>query len=325
MAPEPLTGELRTGAERLKRALRPVLALAAVAFVVWAFRDLGRRWDSTSVRVDWPMVALSFVPLFAGGFVLALAWRYLVERMAGSRVGLGASMALHAESQLARYVPGKVGIPVVRMAGAKDIGVPAAVAGSSVLVELSSFVAVGAVTGFALLALLGRGDASFTSVLGRYAPALVAVVGVVLLMLVVLDRRRYPARLTRAFGLEGQGPLVPRRLLLLHVVYWLTWSAHGYLVARAVGAAHAGAASVSGIFILAPIVGFLALVAPAGAGVREAVLSVGLVPAVGAAPALSALLLSRGATLVADVAVWLVLRPLRARRQAADAEAPKTS
>lgn len=109
---------------------------------------------------------------------------------------------------------------------------------------------------------------------------------------------------------------MPRRLPLLHLAYWLTWAAHGYLVTRAVGADAAGAWSVSGLFIVAPIVGFLALAAPAGAGVREAVLSVGLVPAVGAAPALSALLLSRGATLLADVLVWLALRPLRARPSA---------
>lgn len=310
------SAEEATFVHRLKRVLRPVLALLAVAFVVWAFRDLVKRWDSGSVHVAWPWVVASLAPLALGGLVLALAWKYLVERMAGSKVALGPSLALHAESQLARYVPGKVGIPVVRMTGAPGIGVPARIAGSSVFIELLSFVAVGGLTGFLLLALYGRSEASIMALIGRFAPFVVAGLGALLALFVLVDRRRYPARLSRALGLEGQGPLVPRRLPLLHVAYWLTWAAHGYLVTRAVGADAAGAWSVSGLFIVAPIVGFLALAAPAGAGVREAVLSVGLVPAVGAAPALSALLLSRGATLLADVLVWLVLRPLRARPSA---------
>lgn len=314
--PEPPDGaeEVRTGAARVKRALRPVLAILAVVFVVWAFRDLVRRWDSSSVHISWGLVVLSLVPLGLGGLVLAGAWAYLVERMAGSKVAFGPALALHTESQLARYVPGKVGIPVVRMAGAKGIGVLPAVAGSSVFVELASFVAVGGLVGFGLIAWLGGREASLGVLLGRFAPIVVGLLGLVVALLVLVDRRRYPARLTRALGLQGAGPLVPRRLPLLHVVYWLTWALHGYLVTRAVGADALGAWSSSGMFVVAPIVGFLALAAPAGAGVREAVLSIGLVPAVGAAPALSALLLSRGATLVADVGIWLALRPLRARK-----------
>jgi hypothetical protein len=308
---------VRTGIDRFKRVLRPVLALLAVAFVVWALRDLVTRWESGSVRIVWGLALASLLPLLLGGLVLAAAWKYLLERMAGSKVELGPSMALHAESQLARYIPGKVGIPVVRMAGAKGIGVSAAVAGSSVFIELLSFVAVGGVVGFALIALLHGNETRITAALGRFAPAIVLALGLSVVLLVVVDRRRYPARLVRALDLEGRGPLVPRRLPLLHVVYWLTWAAHGYLVTRAVGAEATGAWSVAGVFIVAPIVGFLALAAPAGAGVREAVLSVGLVPAVGAAPALSALMISRAATLVVDLLVWLMLRPLRARPSSA--------
>jgi len=305
--------EVRTGAARLKRVLRPVLAVLAVAFVIWAFRDLVARWQSGSVRVAWVMVLASGLPLLLGGVVLAAGWAHLVARMAGGPVALGASLALHAESQLARYIPGKVGIPVVRMAGAKGIGVPPAVAGSSVFVELVSFVAVGGVSGFALIALFGRREASLTALVGSSAPIIVALLALVVLLLVLVDRRRYPARVVRALGLQGEGPLVPRRLPVMHLVYWLTWAGHGYLITIAVGADGASAASVAGVFIVAPIVGFLALAAPAGAGVREAVLSVGLVPALGAAPALSALVLSRGATLLADLLVWIALRPLRAK------------
>ncbi|MBI3199990.1 MAG: flippase-like domain-containing protein [Myxococcales bacterium] len=305
------TAEVRSGSDRLKRVLRPALALLAVVFVVWAFRDLARRWDSHAVRIAWGLAVASLVPLVLGGVTLAVAWKYLIERMAATRVPLGASLALHAESQLARYIPGKVGIPVVRMTGAKGIGVPAKIAGSSVLIELMSFVSVGGMVGFGLLAALGQRAVS--AQLGRWAPVVVSVLGAVVLLLIVVDRNRCPERVRRAFAIEGRGPLVPRRLPVLHALYWLTWAAHGYLVTCALGADAASGSAVAGVFILAPIVGFLALAAPAGAGVREAVLSIGLVPVVGAAPALTVLVLSRGATLIADVLVWLLLRRWRIR------------
>ena len=312
--PAEQSAEVRTAAHRLKRVLRPLMSALALAFVLWAFRDLAKRWDSNAVHVHWGLVAASLVPLVIGGVVLAAAWRYLIARLACRSVAFGPSVALHAESQLARYLPGKVGIPVVRMAGAGGIGVPAKVAGSSVLIELTSYVAVGGVIGLGLVTAFRNGDVS--ELLGRYAPLAVPALAVIIALLVFVDRARCPARIRRVLGFEGEGPLAPRSLPFMHVVYWLTWAAHGVLVTSAVGADASGARAAAGVFVLAPIVGFLALAAPAGAGVREAALSIGLVPVVGPAPALSALLLSRGMTLVADVVVWLVLRPMRARSTA---------
>ncbi len=311
--PPDRAAELRTGADRVKRVLRPLLAVVAFAFVVWAFRDLALRWESGRVHIDWFWVACSLVPLAVGGVVLAYSWTGLLSRMAGRPVPLGPGLALHTESQMARYLPGKVGIPMVRMAGAKSLGVAPATAGSSVLVELMSFVAVGGLVGSALLAWQSKLLPGLLQSFGRVAPIAVVALSLLLLALMVLDRQRYPGRVLRAMALEGEGPLVPVGLPFLHVLYWLTWAAHGYLVARAVGSGVEPALAGSGLFVVAPIIGFLALVAPAGAGVREAVLSMGLVPALGAAPALGALIVSRGATLIADVVLWVVLRPLRAR------------
>jgi hypothetical protein len=97
-------------------------------------------------------------------------------------------------------------------------------------------------------------------------------------------------------------------------VYWGTWLAHGYLIARGVGASHDAALAAAGYFPVAIIAGFLALVAPAGAGVREAILSVGMAPVVGATGALSSAVASRIATLVVEVSVFLITRPLARMR-----------
>ena len=67
------------------------------------------------------------------------------------------------------------------------------------------------------------------------------------------------------------------------------------------------------IFVLGLAVGLIllpeaALAAPAGVGVREAILSISLAPAVGSAPALAIAVASRAASLVADVIAWAALK-----------------
>jgi uncharacterized membrane protein YbhN (UPF0104 family) len=116
----------------------------------------------------------------------------------------------------------------------------------------------------------------------------------------------------RLMKAEGTGPLVPRRGPVAHALYWLTWAVHGYFAARAVGISSTHAIYGSGLYVLGPIAGILALATPSGIGVREAVMSMGLAPVVGPAPAVAAAIVSRATSLVVDCLVWafgrLVLR-----------------
>jgi hypothetical protein len=112
----------------------------------------------------------------------------------------------------------------------------------------------------------------------------------------------------RALKVAGNGPLVPFALLLAHALYWATWAVHGFLLTRAFGASAGIALSTSGLYALATVGGFVALAAPAGVGVREAILSVSLAPALGSAPALGIAVASRAASLCADVLVWFALK-----------------
>jgi glycosyltransferase 2 family protein len=298
------------GAGRLKHRLKPALMVVAVAFVAYAAWDLSRRWESSAVEVRWLPVLLSTLPLGLGALLQGWGWIALIERMSGKRVPFGRSLSLYLDSQIARYTPGKVGLPVVRMAGAPLLGVAARTVGSSVLIEMLSYTAVGALLGFGGLALTNAHAAGVTALLGKWGiPVLVAsALGVLCLLWV--DRRRYPSRLLAMLQVEGSGALVPLRLPLVHVAYWGTWMVHGYLISRAVGAEPAVALASAGLYVLAPVAGFVVLAAPAGAGVREAVLAIGLAPTVGAAPALTAAIAARGVSLFVDVGVWLVVRRL---------------
>jgi hypothetical protein len=289
---------------RIKLIARVVLGLASAIVVGYACYDLARKWESGKVALDWLWIFASAVPLAGGAVVLAIGWKWIMERMVGHRISVRPALTLHFESQMARYTPGKVGMPLVRMAGADELGVPAALAGYSVLVESISQVAVGGVVGFSLLLLTTGNAGGVLASFGRLgALGLVAFVAVTLVM-VFVDRARLPAFVVRLMKAQGSGPLVPRRGPLAHGLYWATWALHGYCAARAVGIGSAHAVYGCGLYVLGPIAGILALATPSGIGVREAVMSIGLAPVVGAAPALAAAIVSRATSLVVDGLVW---------------------
>lgn len=297
---------------RLRNVARLILGVASAIFVVVACYKLAQRWESGKVAVSVPWLLVSALPIAAGTVVLAVGWKWLMERMAGRSIPLRPCLTLHFESQMARYTPGKVGMPLVRMAGAERLGVSAAVAGYSVLTESISMVAVGGVVGFALLLITTGGSGGLTQAFGVFGVLGLGAFVAVTLVLVFVDRRRLPSAVVKLMKAEGAGPLVPRRGPIAHALYWLTWAVHGYFAARAVGIAAAHALGGAGFYVLAPIAGILALATPSGIGVREAVLSMGLAPVVGPAPAVATAILSRAVSLVVDCAVWafgrLVLR-----------------
>jgi len=313
MPTEASGGGALSGAQRLKAVLRPIMGVLAVGFVAVAIWDLKRRWQPGVVQIDYTMAALSMLPLAIGCVFLGLGWIWLLSRMSGVKIPVLPGMALHLESQAARYTPGKVGLPLVRMLGAAALGTTSRIAGSSVFIEVLCFVATGGVTG--LVVLLFSGD-----MLSRVAEALgmvglVVLVGFViaLAVLLLLDRRYLPAKLRELLQLDGSGPLVPPALPFMHAAYWLTWAAHGYFTSRAIHAPVGVSLESMGFYILAPVMGFLALAAPGGLGVREAVLSIALSAATGPGPALYAALLSRGTSVVVDFGVWMLFRPFRGK------------
>jgi hypothetical protein len=313
-APEPASAvPQRSGLERIKAGARPILALLAAVFVGVAAWDLKRRWQPGRVEIDYTFVAFSCLPLLVGVLVLALSWTSLLGQMSGVKIPRLAGMALHIESQAARYTPGKVGVPLVRMLGAGPLGTTGRIALSSVFIELLCWVAVGGTFGFGLLLLTGDLAQGASEALGAWALPILACFALGLLLLLALDRRLIPERVRTLIQIDGKGPLVPARLPLMHALYWLMWAAHGYLISRSIQVPPGEALASSGVYVLAPIMGFLALAAPGGLGVREAVLSMALSASVGPAAALYAALLSRASSVLVDFGVWLASRPFRAR------------
>lgn len=299
------------GAQRLKAVLRPVMGVLAAVFVAVAIWDLKRRWQPGQVQIDYGLAALSMVPLAAGCVFLGLGWVWLMSRMSGVKIPVLPAMSIHLESQAARYTPGKVGLPLVRMLGAERLGTTSRIAASSVFIEVLCFVATGGVSGFVVLMATGGMLSRITEVLGVLGLVVLLGFVVALALLLLVDRRAIPQKLRDVLQIDGEGPLVPLGLPLIHAGYWLTWAAHGYITSRAVHASTDVAIGSMGFYVLAPVMGFLALAAPGGLGVREAVVSIALSGPIGPAAALYAALLSRGTSVVVDFGVWMAFRPFR--------------
>jgi hypothetical protein len=303
----PAPGDPEPQKRGIKQRLGPLFMAIALAFVAYSAWDLAHRWQKSKVTLDLPWALASILPLGLGCLIQGRGWIALIERMTARRVPRGPALSLYMDSQLARYTPGMVGLPFVRMAGAARLGVSAVAVGSSVGLEMLSWTALGGAVGFAsLFALPAR--SGLTALLGAWAIPIVLGFASIVVLLSCVNRSHLPAFVVRLLKVDGTGPLVPFSLLLAHLLYWATWALHGCLLTHAFGAAPGIALSTSGLYALATVGGFVALAAPAGVGIREAILSVSLAPALGSAPALAIAVASRAASLVADVIAWAVLK-----------------
>lgn len=291
------------------RAVRGALSTAAVLFMLWALRGLVRDWHSAGdVAIDWPLAVASLVPAVASNAALALAWVVLLRSMVEPKPPVVPMIALYCQSNLGRYLPGKVGMPLMRIAGAARFGASAATTGTSVMLELLSWIATACLVSFSCLALVGRND--LDALLGPTASILAVLIALGTVAGALIDRAWLPGFVTTRLGLAGHGPVLPARLLMLHLATWALWGAHGFLTALSVGASTLDALASVPFFVLSPVAGFLALLAPAGVGVREAIISVGLAGTVGPKAALAAALITRFASLLADIGGWLATRHL---------------
>src|SRR5690606_32263402 len=104
-------------------------------------RDLVQRWEPAELTIEPLWVSLALLAALAAPLIQAWGWIGLIEHLSGRRVPKAAALELYLDSQLARYTPGKVGLPAVRMAGAEKLGVSARLVGTSIFVELLSWLA----------------------------------------------------------------------------------------------------------------------------------------------------------------------------------------
>jgi len=277
----------------VRTTLRVGLALIVVAFVTravvgnWA----AIRQSAASLRPDWVGLLAASACIATGYAILIAAWRLLLRRW-NSPLGVRDATRIWFVSSLGKYVPGKVWTIGAMAVLAKEAGAsPIAATGSSIIMQLVNIAA-----GFAVVAVAGAGDVLATNPLLQTASWIALGVTVIGLAL-------GPQLLTWAVGtatrvLRRPPVLMPTisrgTLLVVFAANAAAWVAYGIgfglfwnaLLGRGGGVSMAALA----VYTASYLIGFLAIFAPGGIGVREAALAGLLISLRLATPADAALL-----------------------------------
>jgi len=316
----PSGGSRRAGRALAKRLLagRMVRYGFIVLVVGYGAYAVSKQWTDIHHavgRIGLPMSLAALVFVLAALFTSMLSWWALLSGL-GSPLPVPVAARIFFVGQLGKYLPGSVWPVLAQMEIATAHKVPRhRTAVASVLTMLVALLA-GLIIAIIALPLSGGSTPYEWAFIA--APFLLACL--------------YPKVLNWGFSrllrLAKRPPLdhpLGGRAIAISLgwssVSWLGYGFQIWVLAIRVGAPAGKALPLAiGAFAFAWCVGFLVVLAPAGAGVREVVMVAILGPVVGGAPATAIALVSRAVTAVADLVVAGVatayLRRDRSRRSA---------
>ncbi|GAA0393312.1 lysylphosphatidylglycerol synthase transmembrane domain-containing protein [Microbispora corallina] len=281
-----------------RRAVRWLFLLVALGFGVWA---VAGQWSAVSAgfaRLSWAELGGSLLAVLAALCAGMMMWRALLADL-GSPLALPDAAKIFFVGQLGKYIPGSLWPVLAQMEMGRDHGIPRARSAAAFFltypVYLASGLLVGAVT---LPVLAGESVARYAWLL-----LLIPVLAVALHPAVVNGVIGFGLRRIRKPPLER--PLTRRGVLAATgwaLAGWAAYGAHLALIVHGLGGAGPSAVVLSfGAFALAWCLGFLVVIAPAGAGVREVAMVAALAPVLDRPAAIAAALCSRLIVSVGDL------------------------
>lgn len=292
-----------------------VLAVAvALALLLWQQREEVLR----SLRSISPgLVLVSLLLTVAGSSLPGLVWRDLLASQ-GYRTPLAAGLRVFFVAQLGKYLPGGIWNLVAQVGMAREFKIPARQAATATFLSIAlsiiaALLLAGVTLPFAVPGLLARYWWAFLAV---------PVLAVLLLPPVVAWWSAAAFRILRrpVTAVHLSWGVLLRSTALLALSWALLGLHLGALVQGLPGADGSLWLMSIGVFGLAWVAGFLVVVAPAGAGVREAALVLGFVSVLPAGPVLTVAVLSRVLFVLSDVllagGLFLAGRSSGARRPA---------
>ena len=287
-----------------RRALRHWLQrFFAVALLVGLAVALANQWPGVRPHLrdlSLPALVGSLAALAVAQLFAMLGWRVVVSEL-GSHLHLAESARIYFVGQVGKYLPGSVWPVLAQMDMGRDAGVPRTRMGVSFVLSLLVSVVVG--LGMGLPTLLSSGQTWLPGVA-------VVVIGLPIVLFPGLVNRA----LSRGLTVAGRPPLergLSRGAMLRSAaLYGLSWTFFGvsvWCLVVDVGGSVLTSLPVSiAAFAVAANLGTLFIIAPAGAGVREVLLVVGLAPVLASSPATAVAVVSRLLVTVADVGSALV-------------------
>lgn len=279
--------------------LQAAFALTVAGFVIQA---VVRHWDEFRA-IDFPIVvrplwvALAAAVTLATYATLVAAWRAVILGW-GQRLRSRAAFRIWTVSNLGRYLPGKVW----SVAGLAVLAQREGVAGWAAVGAAIAMQAIAVGSGVAATAATAPGTLSVTSVAAAGTVAVITIVGLSTPGAVALLARFAPFRQLR--------PLPLGAVLWAGTATTAAWAGYGlafWCLARGtLGTTTLDLAPAVGVFAAGYIAGLLALFAPGGVGVREAVFIALLAPSVGSGGAIVLTLASRILLTVCEVVAALL-------------------
>lgn len=315
---------------RLVRAVGWSLSAACLAFFVlqaqrtFSNEALALTWSSV-----WGPMALAMAPYMLAYAALAVAWYFLL-RAIGLRPSLRRAVGIYFSTQVGKYLPGNVGQHVGRVYLSARHGLPPFRVGVSLAIEMGLVILVAAALSLPLAPmLLAHTGGGLASPVYGIAAALFLVASAAVYLFrrhpMVVLARHHAASAWREARMHGSVRFLPAAIVLIAFALVLVGGSLLLLVdqTRALGSS----TLVKAVALVSAswIAGFLTPGAPAGLGVREAILLVGLGTLVSRQDALEATLLLRGLSTAADLLAFafgtLLLRSAGAKNLPADGAA----
>jgi hypothetical protein len=300
---------------RLRTALRVAFLVAAAVVIVLALRRQGSGVTDAVRRTGVAASLASLLAALLGLFASAMVWRALLADL-GSRLPMRTALHVFFLGQLGKYLPGSVFAVAAQMQLGRSQGVSRSRVGTASLLFMGVLVCAGLLVAAVALPLTSP-DAlrHYFWVLAALPVGLVCLAPPVLTRLVALllrVLRRDP--IERALSWAGVGSAVAWA-----VAMWVAYGVHVLVLLLpqdTSGTANLGLLALGG-YALAWTVGFLVLLAPAGAGLRELVLVLALAPVLDSAPATAVAVVSRGVMTLGDL-LWGGVGALMRPRSGAD-------
>lgn len=310
--------------------------LIAAVVIGFAGRELAHQWRDVApalkgLRVHWLRVLGSGALVLATYLILVEAWRATL-RVWSESLPFATAARIWFVSNLGKYVPGKVWQIAAMGAMAQRSGVSAAAAvGSSLVVNLVSIIAGFAVIAVTAAGKVGSAVGAQTSTMSSRSAELavigIAIAGGAALLLAPVAVPRLVAVVGRITGRAIAIPRVPARAIWLAAasttVSWLFYGVAFALFAHGVSPGATGnALAYIAVYTGSYLAGYLALFAPGGVGVREAVLVLAM-PRFGLASAADAAVIAITSRLwltILEILPGLLLLQRRRAAQPARAE-----
>lgn len=280
--------------------------VAAVVIITRSWSDI----EAMLRTLGWGWIAASLALTASAKLFLGVN-AHAAARRCGIDIGFVDAFRLYNLSQLGKYLPGSIWQFIGRAAAYRHLGaqygpIRDALVCESLWIVAGASVVGAALTGPALLGILGGSLSPFVAWwLGA---------GIGLAALAVIAAAIWKRALLSRYARLAWPPL---HAVGAQAAIWLLLGLGFWVLARGCGL-EVGPVFAVGLFAAGYAVGFLVPIAPAGLGVRDAILTLGLMPYVPAGEALVVTVMARVVYLVVDLALALgqdaVLGPAGLRR-----------